>query len=69
MVCKSLQVEELQIRLGTWKQGVLIWNNYEKSDIEKSFLANENKVNEKINSQKIWTVSENKKKMWKSKTK
>ena len=46
MVCKSFQVEELQIRVGTWKQGVLIWNNYEKSGIN-SFLANENKVKQK----------------------
>ena len=72
MVCKSLQVEELQIRVDTWKQEVLIWNNYGKIGI-KSFLANETKVKKKkmckmskkwkkclINSQKIWTVSEKK---------
>ena len=46
MVCKSLQVEELQIRVDTWKQEVLIWNNYGKIGI-KSFLANETKVKKK----------------------
>ena len=82
MVCKSLQVEELQIRVDTWIQGVLIWNNYGKIGI-KSFLANETKVKQKkmckmtkkgkkclTSSQNIWTVSENFfKKLWKSKTK
>ena len=46
MVSKSLQVEELRIRVGTWKQGVLIWNKYGKIGI-KSFLANETKVKQK----------------------
>ena len=32
--------------IGTWKQGVLIWKNYEKSGI-KSLLANEIKVKQK----------------------
>ena len=46
MVSKSLQVEELRIRVGTWKQEVLIWINYEKSSM-KSFLSYENKVKQK----------------------
>ena len=82
MVCKSLQVEELQIRVDTWKQGVLIWNNYGKIGI-KSFLANETKVKQKKNMQNVKKVEEMsnkqpknmnrerkfKKKLWKSNTK